>query len=299
MPKTKFKTAKSDVIFKELLLNTNNQDILTKILETIFETKIKILSNNDTELNSGSIKARRKRLDSVIVTNIGIINIESNANANRKSYLKYRNTAFICNLYALYTSVGKKYNNNLICQVNLSYDLPKKYKPITEYKLQSNDRELFVDNLKIITMNMDFYKQIWYSKEEKAIKENKYIIMLTLNRKELEKFSKYVKDKVVNKYMSELDAINLAGVNKIITEEEDREFILNTEREIARNKGLKKGIREGKKQGIREGIKEGKKAGKLEGIIATAKNLLNMNMPIKDISKATGLSIDVIKTIKQ
>ena len=130
---------------------------------------------------------------------------------------------------------------------------------------------------------MDFYKSLWYSKNELEINKYKYIIMLALNRKDLKKFKEYIKDKVVDKYMSELDAINLAGVNRIITEEEDREFILNTEKDIAREKGMKQGVKEGMRKGI----------------IQTAKKLLSMNMSIKDISKATNLTIEEINNLKK
>lgn len=49
-----------------------------------------------------------------------------------------------------------------------------------------------------------------------------------------------------------------------------------------------------KEEGIKEGIKEGEK----EGIIKTAKNLLAMGLDLETISKATGLSIDEIKSLR-
>ena len=55
-------------------------------------------------------------------------------------------------------------------------------------------------------------------------------------------------------------------------------------------KGIKKGIKKGIEKGIEEGIEKGKKA----GILATAKNLLNMGMSWQDVAKATGLSEEEI-----
>lgn len=51
------------------------------------------------------------------------------------------------------------------------------------------------------------------------------------------------------------------------------------------NQGIEEGIEKGIKKGIEEGIEKGKKA----GILATAKNLLNMGMSWQDVAKATGL----------
>lgn len=47
---------------------------------------------------------------------------------------------------------------------------------------------------------------------------------------------------------------------------------------------------EGRQEGIKEGIKE--------GTIKTAKNLLVMGMDIEMVSKATGLSIEEIQSLK-
>ena len=56
------------------------------------------------------------------------------------------------------------------------------------------------------------------------------------------------------------------------------------------NQGIEEGIEKGIKKGIEEGIEKGKKA----GILATAKNLLNMGMSWQDVAKATGLSQEEI-----
>ena len=51
----------------------------------------------------------------------------------------------------------------------------------------------------------------------------------------------------------------------------------------------------------RDNFRRGKKEGIIEGAhekaIETAKNLLTMNISIENIAKATGLSVDIVKTI--
>ena len=46
------------------------------------------------------------------------------------------------------------------------------------------------------------------------------------------------------------------------------------------------------------GLENGKEEGIEEGTISIAKKLLEMNMKIEDISKATGLSINKIESLK-
>jgi predicted transposase/invertase (TIGR01784 family) len=65
--------------------------------------------------------------------------------------------------------------------------------------------------------------------------------------------------------------------------------------------GKKAGLAEGKKAGLAEGKKaglaEGKKAGLAEGVRMTARNMLALNMSVETIAKATGLSVDEIKSL--
>ncbi len=51
---------------------------------------------------------------------------------------------------------------------------------------------------------------------------------------------------------------------------------------------------DGMEQGISQGIQQGSQQAKIE----TAKNLFSMSLPIEQIAKATGLSVDFLKTIK-
>ncbi len=84
-------------------------------------------------------------------------------------------------------------------------------------------------------------------------------------------------------YRNYIDAINKT----------DKVYEVNFNKAIEETgrKKLKEGIEKGKKEGLKEG--EHKKA------IETVKNLFAMNLSIEQISKATGLSINLIKDIQQ
>ena len=121
------------------------------------------------------------------------------------------------------------------------------------------------------------------------IEEKKALIMLDLDLKNLKILSK--KDRLVDKYMNNLENINKEPTfREYMSYEENQRKIRNTLME----EGIEKGIEQGIKQGIEEGLKQGSK----DTSIMIAKNLLNLNFLIEDISKATNLSIEEIEKLK-
>ena len=124
---------------------------------------------------------------------------------------------------------------------------------------------------------MDYYDKIWYSKNEDEIKKNQYMIMLDLDKKELKSMPK---DKIVDKYITNVTIVNNdPEFQKYMSEEEDKKKIQNSL------------LSEAKEEGIYQG--ENQKS------MEIAKNLLSMNMPLEEISKATGLTIKELKELKE
>jgi predicted transposase/invertase (TIGR01784 family) len=64
--------------------------------------------------------------------------------------------------------------------------------------------------------------------------------------------------------------------------------------DTAELKGQKKGFEQGRKQGIEQGRKQGIEQGSVEERKKIAKTMKALNMPLEDISKATGMTIDEI-----
>ena len=80
------------------------------------------------------------------------------------------------------------------------------------------------------------------------------------------------KDKIVDKYITNVTIVNDdPEFQKYMSEEEDKKKIQNSL------------------------LSEAKE----EGISQVAKNLLSMNMPLEDISNATGLSIENLNELKK
>lgn len=130
---------------------------------------------------------------------------------------------------------------------------------------------LYVKNFIIYEINMDYYDKIWYSKNEDEIKKNQYMIMLDLDKKELKSMPK---DKIVDKYITNVTIVNDdPEFQKYMSEEEDKKKIQNSLLSEAKE----------------EGISQEK--------VSIAKNMLNKNMSIEDISDITGLSIEEINKL--
>ena len=143
--------------------------------------------------------------------------------------------------------------------------------------------ELYVKNFIIYEINMDYYDKIWYSKNEDEIKKNQYMIMLDLDKKELENMQK---DKIVDKYITKVTIVNDdPEFQKYMSEEEDKRKIQNSL------------LSEAKETGYTSGINDGISKGENKKSIEIAKNMLNKNMSIEDISDITGLSIEEINKL--
>ena len=268
----KFYTCRNDRAFKEVFLNPNNSDLLKALLEFILKIKIDKLEIKKTELLSGNVNIKDKRVDAIVHT--GNKKIEIEINSQNKDYLHTRSTAYICNIYQSNASVGDTYNEDTdIIQVNLTLGLGKNNDEMKIYKIMNEKGELYVKNFIIYEINMDYYDKIWYSKNEDEIKKNQYMIMLDLDKKELKNMPK---DKIVDKYITNVTIVNDdPEFQKYMSEEEDKKKIQNSL------------LSEAKEEGISQGIEQ------------TAKNLLSMNMPLEEISKATGLSIENLNELKK
>ena len=281
-----FYTCRNDRAFKEVFLNPNNSDLLKALLEFILKIKIDKLEIKKTELLSGNVNIKDKRVDAIVHT--GNKKIEIEINSQNKDYLHTRSTAYICNIYQSNASVGDTYNEDTdIIQVNLTWGLGRNNDEMKIYKIMNEKGELYVKNFIIYEINMDYYDKIWYSKNEEEIKKNQYMIMLDLDKKELENMPK---DKIVDKYITNVTIVNDdPEFQKYMSEEEDKRKIQNSLLSEAKEEGISQGYTSGINDGISKG--ENKKS------IEIAKNMLKKNMSIEDISDITGLSIEEINKL--
>lgn len=283
----KFYTCKYDKAFKEIMLNEKNKDILKKLLETILKQEIKYINIKNVELSVKGMDVKRKSVDVYLESLNKKIEIE--VNTSLESYIHPRNMSYISNIYSSHTLRNDSYDEKTdIIQINLNYNQKNK-RIYNEYMMRDLYGDVYVKNLKIIELNMEKYKEMWYHGSEKEKEENKFLIMLDLNEEELKKIKG---DKVVSKYMKEINKLNNdSEFVEYMSAEEDARKIYNSRMYDAREKGFKQGYDEGIEQGIEKGIEQNK--------IEIAKNLLNNNVDINVISLSTGLSQEEIKNLSR
>ena len=282
--KKEFFTCRYDIAFKEVFMKEENKDILIALIESILNIKIKDITYLNLEKNNGNIYVRRKHFDFHVKTEKENIHIE--VNNYLEDYVRPRNMAFICNTYSREVLRGEEYDESTeFIQINLTYKMINEYKEknkfhdeeaLRVYKLRDETGKNFVNNFTIYEFNMDYYLNLWYSKDEKLIDKYKYLIMLDLNKKDLNELSK--KDKVINKYMEEVNKIN-----------EDPEFYeyISAEED---NRKIENSLRS---QYKREGREEGERLAKLE----IAKKFKSSGIDIEIIAKNTGLTKEEIEKI--
>ena len=296
MKNNKFYTCKYDRVFKEIMLNENNKDLLKWLLESILKVEITSLKIKNLERNNGNIHLKKKILDALLDTNIGKIEIE--VNSTNEEYKYTRNMGYIADIYSHDILVGEEYNEDKqYIQINLSYGL-KENKKIRIYKMMDEEGKMFVSNYKIYEINMDYYKKIWHNKNEKEIERNKSLIMLDLELEDLKELSK--KDEMVMKYMENIDKVNKdPEFREYISYEEDQRKIYNTRmRKIREGEARVKELEEKVKK-EEEKVKKEEDRIKNEEKINIARNMLDKGYTSDSISQITNLSIDEINNLNK
>ena len=279
----KWYSGKYDRCFKEVMLKEKNKDLLKLLLEHILKVEIYDIKINNVEKLRENIHIKGMRTDLSLNTNIGYINLE--INSNPEEYVHPRNFSYLADTYSHSTKVGETYNQEIkYIQINLSYGFmlteenkikknPIDTEKIRIYELMDKTGKRFIENFTIYEINMDYFLNLWYNKDTKGIEKEKILIMLGLDKKSLEELSE--NDKVVSRYMKEVNTVNEnPEFREYISYEEDQRKIQNTL--------------------LKKGIEQGKKSEKIE----IAKNMLNMNMSIDDIMKATSLLKEEIEKLK-
>ena len=283
--KKKFYTGKSDVVFKAIYCNEDNIYLTNYFLKKLLNEDVNIIGFLNTELNVNHVLSRRKTVDSLICTEDKMIHIELNSNGSA-SYLNIRNFTFFSEIYNKKTLAGKKYKDDIdFIHFDFSYNLPKSNKNLVRiYTVNDRNGHNYINNFKIIEYNMDRIMKFWYDEDEENIIKYIHLITLNLNLKELNKLLKNYKLSKEDELFVKEFLENLKELNKedyfvsSISREKDLEMIANTERDI----------------GFKQEIEQGTKFTLLE----TAKNLIKIDLPLKKISEATGLSISELKKIK-
>ena len=280
----KFYTCKNDSAFKEIFGNIKNKKLLIWLLERILQVSIDKLTYLNVERNNNDLVTKRKRLDILVETNVGRINIEMNA--TNKEYLHPRNFCYLSNIYNKNTSISEDYNEDtLTIQINFTYGIKDDNKILRIYKVQDDEQKCYIKNFEIYEYNMDIIMNFWYSLDIEKVTEYSHLIMLDLEKNSLKELVKY--DGKVDEYMEKITKLNTdANFWEVFTPEEDERYIRNTIK------------RESEKKGEIKGEKIGTLKGKKIEKIAIAKNMLAKNLDLNLIMDVTNLSKNEIMKLQ-
>ena len=266
-----FLTAKTDRVFKAILGDEDNKDLLRKFLERIFKTKVEIIEFLQPELIIETTKERTKTVDLLVKMNEKFVHIEMNS--QNKDYLHNRNFIFFTSIFNKKTGRGKEYDiKTEYIHIDFTYGLSQKEEDYREYYMMDRKGKKYIENLKIIEYNMSKITN-YYEKEDEG-------------------------DDFVEEFDKKLEELNERETYEpFLSYEEDQLYCFNTEKRMAREEGHAEGHAEGLQEGLQEGLKEGIKEGINNRNIEIAKNLLDINTSIEVISKVTGLSIEEINKL--
>ena len=283
MTKEKFYVLGNDIIFKNTF---NTEERLKRLLSESLDLKVNELFQNNIQLSVENTKERVKKLDLILNTDKGIINVE--VNYNSKSEVPNRNFLFFCKLIS--SSIKKTESYLKVekhIQLNLTWNL-QKFLPfdVTNRKIIKcyiMDEETHIkvhdDIFEIVHINMDYFKKVWYHGNIQD--ENPFFMLLAAsNKEEMDKISKG--DKFMEEINKKVKKLNLDP--EIV-----KEIVIENEDEIIKNSIYHSGVKDGIEEGIREGISQRN--------IEIAKNLLKKKIDINIISETTGLTKEEIKKI--
>ena len=278
----KYYNGLNDIVFKNTLCVEEHKGLLKWLLESCLDIKIDNLILKDKELSKKTKYSKGRVVDLLIESDNKMFNVEINNRPH--DYNNDRNLGYLANLYGKSIDKSNDYKKiNSCIQLNITsgkkdIELKSKYLLVDTLNESKN---IWTDNFIIYEINVDLLKKLYYNKDIKSINKYKPVIMLTLNKEELEEFS--LGDERIMEYKDKVNELNSDDdFVTFISREEDQEKTENALRTIILEKN--------------EELKTQKT--KLNNVnIEHAKKLKENNVDVKIISDTTGLTIEEIEKL--
>lgn len=288
---------KIDVVFHALFRRANNT-LLEAMLTAILETKVKIISNLDRHMNISQVDEKFGIMDLRV-------EFEDKTNCNveiqlrEHEYEKERFLYYLADNYSRQLRKGSEYDeiSKTISIVIVDHEIDKlKGLESLNVRWQMRDdktgKRILTDKFELVIIELPKAKRIYSIKNQDKISQ----WMMFLDNPNSEEVAEIMdKNKDIKKATEELK--HVCGDYELRRMAEWREKGRRDEN-AALSFAIKKGLKQGFEQGLEKGLEQGKQKGIEQGIIKTAKNMLKMNMDVKIIKEATGLSEDEIEKIK-
>ena len=275
----KYYNGLNDIVFKNTLCVEEHKGLLKWLLESCLDIKIDNLILKDKKLSKNTKYSKGRVVDLLIESDNKMFNVEINNRPH--DYNNDRNLGYLANLYGKSIDKSNDYKKiNSCIQLNITsgkkdIELKSKYLLVDTLNESKN---IWTDNFIIYEMNVDLLKKLYYNKDIKSINKYKPVIMLTLNKEELEEFS--LGDERIMEYKDKVNELNSDDdFVTFISREEDQEKTENALRTIISEKN------------------EELKTQRTKLNIEHAKKLKENNVDVKIISDTTGLTIEEIEKL--
>ena len=289
-----------DKAFKRIF--RTNLDILKEFLKDVIPLDIDKDCNirlMDGELPKENMKEKGKIIDIYVVLD-GKIYVDIEMNRSKFESVLERNIKYKDKLSSMLPESNEDFKaitSKKLYQLNLNaYPFEKVLDDIIVlYGLKTH--KIYSSDECMVVKSLERYRDLYYNKGNKE----KDVIWLTILTSrtftELYELSNQILSKDKVKKLMEA-AVSMSKDGFILHEWQKDKFDA-----LVKYNEIEDAKREGKSLGIEEGKALGKAEGKAEGIkentIKIARNMLNMKMSIKDISKATGLTEENIQRLNE
>ena len=267
---------KNDIIFKAFFGKKGNEEFLIDFLEALLKIKItKIEIQEDVNLEQLSVEEKGGRLDIQAILNDGVIaNIEMQVRNNHN--MEVRTTFYASKIMSRETSRGEDYRSiKKIILINiLGYNMFKKYDEYihkTAIVLDEHREEIVIDNIEWWFIELPKFRKTHKNINNKI---EQWLLFLDDEEKELVKMAEE-KNQTLQKAREEMNYLTGdAAVRRLAELREIWELDYNSDINYAKDEG------------------------KREKSFEIAKKLLEIQMPIKQISEITNLTEEEIEALK-
>ena len=276
----KYYNGLNDIVFKNTLCVEEHKGLLKWLLESCLDIKIDNLILKDKKLSKNTKYSKGRVVDLLIESDNKMFNVEINNRPH--DYNNDRNLGYLANLYGKSIDKSNDYKKiNSCIQLNITsgkkdIELKSKYLLVDTLNESKN---IWTDNFIIYEINVDLLKKLYYNKDIKSINKYKPVIMLTLNKEELEEFS--LGDERIMEYKDKVNELNSDDdFVTFISREEDQEKTENALRTIISEKNEELKTQQTKLNNVN---------------IEHARKMKEKNIDLNAISEITGLTIEEIE----
>ncbi|MBR1413201.1 MAG: hypothetical protein IJ574_00830 [Bacilli bacterium] len=211
----KWHTTRESEVFKSIMLQEENKELLKSIVEQVMKDKITDMTVYDGDLATEYIEYGLN--DIVLNTNLGIIDVQVISNDSQRDrgismagFSKVIDNPESFGIdpdliyetqYSIVILIYDMKDDNGNISDNICED-----KAIMCYMLKDEDGIPYIDNFRIHVANMRYFQNLWYENNETEALKNKNLVMLDLPKEELIKFASL--DTNVNDFLEQMNSYN-------------------------------------------------------------------------------------------